>query len=389
MVTIILQELLWAIGRFFMNPLVYVAFLVAIFVGYVRVKRERKFFHIRILNGWSEFKSLLRIGIVAPIVLSIITIGAGLTLPTSFLMIVSAVSIILLLLFNFHLLSAAITFGVAFIVSVLLFQQGITIEFLNWTVTGFEYTTVAATSIAIIIGLLLMMEGYLIAKDGSKFASPIIEKTNRGLKSIAYTSKKHWVIPTLFLIPGDVLEQFAPYWPALPIGETQFSLILFPVVIGFQQVTRRLLPSSFYAKLGRNVGILGFIVILGGVASYFEQLVALITLAVAIVGRFALSFGYKLTEKKDLYAVAPNNRGVVIAAVLPNSPAEKMGLRIGEIIKRVNGRDVGNERELYEALQINAAHCKLEVLDYDYELRLTQYVVHNHDHHQIGLIIVQ
>ena len=78
----------------------------------------------------------------------------------------------------------------------------------------------------------------------------------------------------------------------------------------------------------------------------------------------------------------------MIAAVLPESPAEKMGLQVGEVIKRVNGQEIYTERELYEALQINAAHCRLEVLNHQNEIRLTQHVVHADDHHRIGLILV-
>lgn len=66
-----------------------------------------------------------------------------------------------------------------------------------------------------------------------------------------------------------------------------------------------------------------------------------------------------------------------------------MGLVTGEVIKKVNGREVQTERELYEALQVNAAHCKIEVLDHHQELRLTQHVVHSDDHHGIGLLLAR
>lgn len=65
-----------------------------------------------------------------------------------------------------------------------------------------------------------------------------------------------------------------------------------------------------------------------------------------------------------------------------------MGLIAGEVIKKVNGLEVHTEDELYEALQINAAHCRLEVLDHRNEIRLTQHVVHSDDHHRIGLLLV-
>lgn len=388
MLEAVLQELLLAIARFFINPLLYVAVVIAIFLGYVRVKRERKYYHIRILNGWTELKSIFSLGFLISILLSIITIAAGLTVHVQYLIMVTIISIICVVLFNFHLLSAIFTWGIAYGMLLLMEWQGIEIELFGYNISGLSFNDSSIITCIIIIGLLLLLEGFIMYKDGAKMASPIMEKTNRGLKSIAFFSKKLTIIPVFFLIPSSVFEPFAPWWPLFTIGAEQFGLVLFPVVIGFQQVTRRLLPVHFYPKLGRKVSILGIMVILGGIISYFDQRIGIYVLIIVLIVRYIFSIGYKMTERKDIYAVSPSKEGAMIVAVLPGSPAEKMGLVTGEIIKRVNGQTVNNERELYEALQINAAHCKLEVLDYQKELRLTQYVVHSEDHHQIGLIIV-
>jgi hypothetical protein len=388
MLEAVLQELLLAIARFFINPLLYVAIFVAVLLGYLRVKRERKFYHIRILNGWTELRSIFSIGFVLSVVLSIITIAAGLTVHVQYLMVVSFVTIICILLLNFHLLSAIFTWGIAYSILLLMKWQGIEIKLLGYHIEGLSLDDSSIVTGIFIIGLLLIAEGIIMHKEGAKIASPLLEKTNRGLKSIAFFSKKMTIIPVFFLIPSNVIDPFAPWWPYFTLGAEQFGLVLFPVVIGFQQVTRRLLPVHFYPKLGRYVRTLGVVTILGGVVAYFDERIGIIVIAVALVIRFILSVGYKLTERKDVYAVSPAKEGAMIAAVLPDSPAEKMGLVAGEIITRVNGRDVYSERELYEALQINAAYCKLEVLDFQKENRLTQYVVHSEDHHQIGLIII-
>ena len=388
MLEAVLQELLLAIARFFINPLLYVAIFVAVLLGYLRVKRERKFYHIRILNGWTELKSIFSLGFVLSIILSILTIAAGLTVQVQYLIVVSVVTIICTLLLNFHLLSAISTWGIAFGILLFMNWQGIKIEIFGYQLEGISLNDSSIVTAIFIIGLLLIVEGIIMHKEGAKIASPLLEKTNRGLKSIAFFSKKIAVIPVFFLVPSNVIEPFAPWWPYFTIGAEQFGLVLFPVVIGFQQVTRRLLPVHFYPKLGRYVRILGDITILGGVAAYIDERIGIIVIAIVLIVRFVLSIGYKMTERKDVYAVSPANEGAMIAAVLPGSPAEKMGLVAGEVIKRVNGRAVFSERELYEALQINAAYCKLEVLDFQKELRLTQYVVHSEDHHQIGLIII-
>jgi hypothetical protein len=388
MLEAVLQELLLAIARFFINPLLYVAIVVAIFLGYIRVKRERKFYHIRILKGWTELKSIFSLGFTLSIALSIISIAAGLTVHVQYLIVVSVVTIICVLLFNFHLLSAIFTWGIAYGVLLYIKWQGIEIGLFGYRIEGIPWNDSSIVTVLLIIGLLLIAEGIIMHKEGAKIASPLLEKTNRGLKSIAFFSKKITIIPVFFLVPSNVIEPFAPWWPYFTIGAEQFGLVLFPVVIGFQQVTRRLLPVNFYPKLGRYIRILGEVTILGGVAAYFNARIGIIVIIIALLIRFILSVGYKMTERKDVYAVSPSKDGAMIAAVLPGSPGEKMGLVAGEIIKRVNGRAVYSERELYEALQVNAAYCKLEVLDYQKELRLAQYAVHSEDHHQIGLIII-
>lgn len=388
MLEAVLQELLLAIARFFINPLLYVAIVVAVFLGYLRVKRERKFYHIRILNGWTELKSIFSLGFVLSIALSVITIAAGLTVQIQYLIVVSVVTIICILLLNFHLLSAIFTWGIAYGILLYLNWQGIEIELLGYRIDGISWNDSSIVTGIFIIGLLLIAEGIIMHKDGAKIASPLLEKTNRGLKSIAFFSKKITIIPVFFLVPSNVIEPFAPWWPYFTIGAEQFGLVLFPVVIGFQHVTRRLLPVHFYPQLARYVRILGEVTILGAVAAYFDERIGIIVIIFTLMIRFILSTGYKMTERKQVYAVSPTKEGAMIAAVLPGSPAEKMGLVAGEIIKRVNGQAVNSERELYEALQINAAYCKLEVLDFQKELRLTQYVVHSEDHHQIGLIII-
>ncbi len=384
----IFLELFLAIGRFFINPLIYVALLFAIFLGYVRVKRERKYFHRRVLNGWSEFKSVFSVGIVLTLLLSLVTIVGGLTVPVQLLVVVSVVSIICLILFNFHLLSPAVTWAIAFAVLLIMDWKSMSFELLGYTWQGVAFEEGSALTVAIIIGMLLIAEGVLVRKNGEKYASPVVEKTSRGLKSIAYFSKKIWIVPVFFIIPGDAISGYIPWWPLLTIGAEQFGLVLFPVVIGFQQITRRLLPVHFYPMLGRYITILGEVIVLGSLAAYFDLRIGLAVILIALICRFILSVGYKFTERKDVYAVSPSSYGAMIAAVLPGSPAEKMGLRVGEIIKRVNGRNVFTERDLYEALQINAAHCRLEVLDHQMENRLTQYVVHNEDHYQIGVLLV-
>lgn len=389
MISDILLELILAVGRFFINPLFYIVILLAIFLGYRRVKRERKQFNIRILWGWSEFVGTLKEGILWALFISIISALLGLTVPLEFLYVLIIVSFIAMITYTFHLLSPIIIFACSVLVLLWMTFYSVSFSILNINIGGIENWQAASVTITIIAGLLLIAEGVLIRKHGAKNASPVLEKTTRGLNAIAYFSKKIWILPILFIVPGDAIDAYFPWWPQFTLGSEQFSFVFFPIVVGFQQMTRHMLPLYLYPEVGRVILILGELVVIGGLIGYFEPLVGVITLVAGAFIRFVISIVYKVREKKDHYAVAPQSDGVMIVAVLPNSPAEKMELIVGEVIRKVNGTEVRTEKELYEALQINAAHCRLEVLDHQNEVRLTQHVVHREDHFRIGLIVAE
>lgn len=383
------MELLLAIGRLFLNPLLYVAAIFSIYLGYRRVKRERRYFHIRILNGWSEFRSLLAIPFVMSLIFSLLSVAIGLTVPLSFLIMLSVVSIVAVISLLFHLLSPVVLFAASFFLLVTMQLFGQSFLFFGYELHGFKLLDDSVITITLLAGLLLMAEARLVRNTGAKFASPLLEKTKRGLKVVPYFSKSMKLVPILFIVPGDAVSAYLPWWPHFTLGAEQFSIVLFPLVIGFQQMTRRTLPQYFYPKYSRSLIILAQLVVIGGLASYFNHMIGVIVLAVAGLSRLLLSIVYKWRERTDAYAVAPSSNGAMIAAVLPNSPAEKMGLVAGEVIRKVNGMEVYTERELYEALQVNAAHCRLEVLDHQQEVRLTQHVVHSDDHYRIGLLLAR
>ncbi|MDM5332476.1 PDZ domain-containing protein [Ureibacillus composti] len=383
----IVKEIVLGIGRMFLNPILYVAIFMAIYLGYRRVKRERKYFNIRILWGWSETIGLIKEGLLWSFVISIITIVFGLAMPIDFLYLVSIASLIGLVLYVFHFLSPIVIGAVGLVVFYLMDNQNWSMNLFGIHIQGIDVFGGTVVSIAIVVGLLLVAEGLLIKKSGANFASPIIENTKRGKRAVAFLSKKLWLLPIFLIVPGNSLQAYFPWWPQISLGSNEFSLVLFPVIVGFQQMARNTLPAYLFPKLGRSVMLLGLLVTIGGLVAYFQPIVGLVTVVVGAILRLWISVVYAIRERKAVYAVSAKSNGAMIAAVLPDSPAEKMGLVAGEIIRKVNGVQVHNEHELYEALQINAAHCRLEVLNHENEIRLTQHVVYSDDHYKIGILL--
>ncbi len=385
----ILIEFVTAIGRFLLNPVIYIAILLAILLGYSRVKQERKFFNRRIIWGWTELVGQWKRGWPYALIISIISVGVGLTVPKTFLLVLLAFSALALLLFFINSLSSIYTMGFATLATWAMYQYDWSFSWWKVSLEGTDLFEGAIVTITIITGLCVIAEGMLIRRTSTMVTTPRVENTKRGMQAIVYRTRNIWVLPILFIIPGDVISSVIPYWPQFTLGESKFALVVFPVVIGFSKLSRKELPVLQLPKIGRSVLLLGQLMVIGGLASVFEPVVGLITLAVGVIIRLSITIYYAIQDKTEIYAVAPSSKGAVIAAVLPDSPAEKMGLLAGECIRKVNGHPIYTENELYEALQLNAAHCRLEVLDRNNEIRLTQHVIYSNDHYRIGLLLAE
>ncbi|MGX9133400.1 PDZ domain-containing protein [Rummeliibacillus sp. JY-2-4R] len=383
------MEILKGIGRFFLNPLLYVAIIFSILIGYRRVKDERKSLNIRIFWGWSETILMIKEGWLLGLIISIISIAIGLVVPIQLIILSAAVGVICLLTFYYHLASAAYSLGIAFVILWYTYIADGSWHFLKWDITSASMHIGMLVTIPVMIGILLIAEGYLIKKNAASLASPKILKTERGLPSAIYLAKRLWMLPIFFVLPGGTIQEYVPYWPQFSLGSESFSLILVPFVIGFQQRARKMLPVHFYPQLGKTIEMLGLLVLAEAIIAYFLPIMGIASVCVAIIGRALISIIYSLSERHGGYAVTPQNSGVMVAGVLPDSPAEAMGIQVGECIRKVNGIPVKTEEELYEALQINAAHCRLEVIDQDGEVRLRQHVIYRHDHFRIGLLVVR
>lgn len=202
----VLIEILKGIGRFFINPLFYIAIISAVYLGYRRVKRERRYFNRRILGGWSELKNMLAMGLMLSVIISLFSLVIGLTVSLELLTIVFIVSFAGLLIYMYQLLSPAIVMAVAFCGIVWMQWQDWSYTIGTIELAGRNVTDDLVMTVPIMTGLLLMAEGILIRRNGARFASPIVEKTKRGLNGIGYFSKQLWILPVFTVIPGKAFK---------------------------------------------------------------------------------------------------------------------------------------------------------------------------------------
>lgn len=177
-------EIMRAVGRFFLHPAVYVFLISSIFVGYLRMLRERKDFSFKVYDIWFELRTSLFAGVGYGLIVSIITIGLGLVVSKASLWVILLWTLLFGLTAMYRYLSAAYTFSIA-IVCVLLSSK-LPVSFLQLG-EGEESTIV---SLAILLGVMLVVEGLLISKNAVGYSTPKVRKGKRGLKIGLHESKR-------------------------------------------------------------------------------------------------------------------------------------------------------------------------------------------------------
>ncbi|WP_153732015.1 PDZ domain-containing protein [Sporosarcina obsidiansis] len=385
-----LSTIMESILYFLLNPVWLFAVLAAVLLGYVRVKRERRDFTIRVLAGLTEMKHAISSSWLHGLALSLVIAGVGLIVDYNWIIIFSLVMLLVILSFSYKLASPIYYAAIAFFSLYAIDRWAGDFSFKDWFVQeDVDFFGTLAVTVPIIAGLFLITEGLLIRHYASRYASPLLIPTNRGLRAAVYQSKLLWIVPVVLLVPGHMVAQYAPYWPQFTLGAEKFSFIPIPLIIGFSQMARATFPDVLFPRIGTAVAWLGLSVATVGVAAFWMPILGWAALIAGVLCRLFLSVLLSISERKKPLLLVPQSEGVFVVTVLEDSPAEKMGIIPGDLIKSVNGVTIHNENELYNAIQMNAAHCRLQVIGRDGEVRLKQQVLYRHDHFRLGLLVVR
>jgi len=382
-----LMELLKGTGKLLLHPLFYYFFFIAAYLGVSRVKRERKNFHTRAEDAFFELRQLLPTGLVIGLILSVITIVSGLVIPFALIIVIGVMTLLLSLPVRARLLSPVYAVGSAFFILIFTAGQEWGIPIIGQYFASIEDKIYP--SIAILLALLVIGEGILIRTNGVKGSSPKLRKSRRGQTVGVHEVKRLWMLPVFLLIPGEVLDPPFLWWPVFEMGDQLYSLMLVPFAVGLQQQIQGNLPKEAIRMHGGRVLGLGVLVLAVAIGGYWFPIASIAAVALAMLGRELIYLVQRVRDENRPFFFSKQNQGVMILGVLPQSPAAKMELQVGELVTKVNGVQVKDEKSFYEAIQRNAAHCKLEVLDTNGQIRFVQRALYEGDHHQLGILFVQ
>lgn len=387
MVLAFLTELGYGFLRLFMNPVFYMAFILSFVLAFRRIHKERLHFHTRVYDVVTNLYQMLIPGLIAGFILYGLFIGLGLMLSEGIIVLLMAVTMLFGLTLRPRFLSPA--FVIFFTTVMIVFMPKWEVKnyaVLNRWMEGIQVAFLPY--LFLLMTIFLIVEAMLIMFQAKRSSSPRRVIGKRGKPIGGFATESLWLVPTFLLIPGSGLERLE-WWPFFGMGES-FAFIFVPFLIGYEQFQTYDLPVRALRRDGKRLAVIAFVALpLAVFALLYDWLViAFLGMALLSFCRVALYVHERKQNERRPAFYTLHNQGVQILAIVPKSPAADMNVKVGEVIRRVNGIEVNNAIQFYEALQTSPTFFKLDVLDEHGELRFEQRALYENEHHALGLLFV-
>ena len=225
--------------------------------------------------------------------------------------------------------------------------------------TGWPKIDVSA--LIALIGVLHLMESMLILADGHRDSLPVWVEHDKLQPVGAYLLQKVWPIPLVVLVIPYAGAQLAAngggvsmpdWWPLFRSQNVSQVYALFPIVavLGYGDIAITRLPDERARESGLWLAVYSISVLTLAIVSsrvYWLKYVAAVS--VPLFHELLVIVGKKRQLRGEPAFGVPWV-GLRVLEVLPESPAEKMGIKRGDILLNVNGKSISSQEMLYEAL---------------------------------------
>lgn len=375
----IIQEILKAFGRFFMNPIVYWIVLLMIMSSHDRIKKERFYFSLKIAPLIDETKQTLKIALLATLTLALLTLGVGVAFTYEIIIIFTSITFLLSIMYRLSTLSASYALGLTYLMLFFLPDTSKIIQ---------QITPLTMTSLSLMIGILLCFEAMMFLQLKENNFYPTLIRSRRGLWYGLQHLKRLAVIPVVALVPKGPLTPLGDFWPFFTIADQSYTIFIFPVLVGFHHVVTGELPQRAAQRLGRFVLSLAFFVIIFSLLSIQLPGLSLFAVLIAIVCRILIQWQYYRKDIKRSPLFIEGDHQVKVLGVVQDSPAQKLGFITGETIQKVNDKTITSVAQLKQILNEQYGQVTFEVIGLDNKIRRIKNDTYRGNDLELGLILM-
>lgn len=226
-----------------------------------------------------------------------------------------------------------------------------------------------------IVAVLHVTESFLMLVSGASCSTPLYVRNRVGRVVAGFSLQRFWPIPLAVLVLGTMPEvgeaiPMPDWWPlvlppaSVPLDASDLAFLIFPVVaaLGYSDVAITMPPGQKCRRSALNLAIYSVILLLLAIASSRNPAIQWGAALFSGIGHEAVvHLGSRRELRGHAYLSAPA-RGVMVLDVIPESPAERAGLRTGDVVRRVDGDEVNCLYDLRRALDLAGEHVHLAVV---------------------------
>lgn len=234
----------------------------------------------------------------------------------------------------------------------------------------FGYPNINVSGIMVVVGVLHLVESFLILVDGTMGKVPIFME-RQGEIIGGFTMNRFWPVPFTIFINGSQI------YPATVIA-----------ILGYGDFALTNYPENKSKETAGMLSLFSIILIFLAQLSIRYYTFKYIAAIFAPLGHELVIMIGREREKKGNYIFAPTDHGLKILDTLPNSIGERMGLNPGDIILSINGNRIYTKRDIQDILYFRPKFIWVDIFDRKKGLTNKEYKDYQNGISSLGVIVV-
>ena len=262
----------------------------------------------------------------------------------------------------------------------------------------FGFPNVNVPGLMALVGILHLIESFLIWIDGHSFSVPIFVKKSSGKIIGGYIMNRMWPIPlvlTALAFPlglgiSSISGEIMPGWWPLLTQQQAFSYVMFfvPVVLGYGDIALTQAPEQRCRKSAYRLAAYSLILIILSIIAARLQIFAFIAALFAPIAHEVLIIWGKREEEEGKPLFDGSGDGICVLYVRENSLGREMHLEPGDRILGINNNAMYSENQLEEFLATYPTYIWLEVRKPDGSIKTLEWQNYREGIKSLGILIV-
>lgn len=269
------------------------------------------------------------------------------------------------------------------------------------TSNGTHLFNLDITMLMTFVGVSHFVEGFLVMFDGSRGCVPVF--SNKDGRIIGgYALRRYWVVPiAIFIAYASVSTGTAgtqsiatpDWWPILrydnivKLIETSI-LTLSPLLgmIGYSSVTFTRKKKAKSLSSGIFISVYGVLLVVVAQAAKLGLAGEILVIIFAPLAHEGMLLLQRKIEDMRKSLFMSDEDGVAVLDVVPYSTAYNLGLKEGDKIATVNGKEINSEADIYAIAKENFNSLEFEVIDRKKNKKNIKFRYENNT--RLGLVLV-